>query len=149
MIVAVWLFNDAASRSLDAFGRLKCVEGEGAMEIDEATRLVIREALRRLGPGARLDIVLLEEKIAEVVKQEGETIFAKLSNEAREQLRREGRLMNEQAVHLDRISEAIEYGRLLVAKYNVETLGELPREEQIEFARLWTNAGGGAKVHEN
>jgi hypothetical protein len=41
------------------------------------------------------------------------------------------------------------YGRLLVAKYKVEMLGELPQEEQLEFARLWANATSGVKMHEN
>jgi hypothetical protein len=119
------------------------------MEIDDASELVIREALRRLGPDALLDPVLLQEKIAEVVKQQGEKIFAQLSEEARQQLRREGLRINEQIARLGRINEAIEYGRSLVAKYKVETLGELPQEEQREFARLWANATGGAKSHEN
>jgi hypothetical protein len=44
---------------------------------------------------------------------------------------------------------AIEYGRSLIAKYKVETLGELPPEEQLEFARLWANATGGVKSHDN
>jgi hypothetical protein len=43
----------------------------------------------------------------------------------------------------------IGYGRSLVAQYEVEMLGELPREEQLEFARLWTNATSGMKTHEN
>jgi hypothetical protein len=37
----------------------------------------------------------------------------------------------------------------LIAKYEVETLGELLAEEQLEFARLWGNATGGAKLQEN
>jgi|ERR1035437_1813236 hypothetical protein len=119
------------------------------MEIDEANELVIREALRRLGPKARLNPALLQEQIAEVVKQHGETIFAKLSEEARQRLRREGLRINERTARLGRINEAIEYGRSLVTKYKVETLGELPQEEQLEFARLWVNATGGAKVREN
>jgi len=110
---------------------------------------VIREALRQLGPDALLNPVRLQEKIAEVVKQQGETIFAQLSEDARQQLRREGLRINEQIARLKRIEEAIEYGRLLVARYKVETLDELPQEEQLEFARLWSNATGGAKLHEN
>jgi hypothetical protein len=119
------------------------------MEIDDANEQVIREALRQLGPDALLDPALLQEKIAEVVKQQGETLFAQLSEEARQQLRREGLRINEQTVRLRRIDEAIEYGRSLIARYKVETLGELPQEEQREFARLWANAMGGAKLHEN
>jgi hypothetical protein len=119
------------------------------MEISDATDLVIREALRRLGPEARLNPALLQEQIAEVVKQQGETIFAQLSDAGREQLRREGLRLNEITARLGRLNEAIEYGRSLIATYNVETLGELPPEEQREFARLWTAATGGAKPHEN
>ena len=119
------------------------------MEIDEANRMVIREALKRLGPEARLDPVALQEQIAEVVKEQGETIFAQLSEEAREQLSREGREINEQALRTGRINEAIEYGRFLIAKYNIEQLGELPRDEQLEFARRWASATGGAKLQEN
>ena len=119
------------------------------MEIDEANDMVIREALRRLGPEARLDPALLQEKIAAVVKEQGETIFAQLSESARQQLRREGLRINEQTARLGRINEAIGYGRSLIAKYKVETLGELPQEEQMEFARLWTKATGGAKLQEN
>ena len=119
------------------------------MEIDEANEIVICEALRRLGPKARLDPALLQEQIAEVVKQQGEAIFAQLSEAARQRLRREGLRINEQTARLGRINEAIEYGRSLVAKYKVETLGELPQEEQHEFARLWANAMGGVKLHEN
>ncbi len=119
------------------------------MEIDGATEMVIREALRRLGPNARLDPALLQEQIAEVVKQEGETIFTQLSEAARQRLREEGLNLNEQAARLGRINEAIEYGRSLVAKYKVEKLGELPQEEQLEFVRLWANATGGVKLHQN
>jgi hypothetical protein len=119
------------------------------MEIDDANELLMREALRRLGPEARLDPSLLQEKIAEVVKEQGETIFAQLSEEARQQLRREGLRINEQTAHMGRINKAIEYGRWLVSKYKVETLGELPAGEQLEFVRLWANATGGAKLHEN
>jgi hypothetical protein len=119
------------------------------MEIDEANELVIREALRRLGPKARLDPAVLQEQIAAVVKEQGETIFAQLSEEARQRLHREGLRLNEQTARLGRINEAIEYGRLLVAKYKVETLGELPQEEQLDFARLWANATGGLNFHEN
>jgi len=119
------------------------------MEIDEAREMIIREALRRLGPEACLDRVLLQEQIVEVVKQQGDTIFAQLSEAARERLRREGFRMNEQTARLGRIDEAIEYGRFLIATYKVKTLGELPQEEQLEFARLSANATGGAKLHEN
>lgn len=119
------------------------------MEINEANEIVIREALRRLGPQARLDPALLQEQIAEVVRVQGETIFAKLSEVARQRLRREGVRIDEQTARLGRINKAIEYGRSLIAKYNVETLGELPQEEQLEFARLWAIATGGAKLHEN
>jgi hypothetical protein len=119
------------------------------MEIDDATKLVIREALRRLGPEARLDPALLQKQIAEVVREQGETIFAKLSEAARQRLRREGLRINEQTARLGRINEAIEYGRSLVAMYKVETLGELPQQEQLEFAHLWANATGGVKWHEN
>jgi hypothetical protein len=89
------------------------------MEIDHASEMVIREALRRLGPKARLDPALLQEQIAEVVKEHGETIFAQLSESARQQLRREGLKINEQTARLGRINDAIEYGRSLVAKYKV------------------------------
>lgn len=119
------------------------------MEIDKANELVIREVLRRLGPKARLDPALLQEQIAKVVKQQGEVICSQLSEAARQQLRREGLRIHEQTARLARINEAIEYGRLLVAKYNVEILGELPQEEQLKFARLWANASGGVKLHEN
>jgi hypothetical protein len=119
------------------------------MEIDDANEQIIREALRRLGPEARLDPALLQKRIAEVVREQGETIFAELSEETRQQLRSEGLRLNEQTARLGRINEAIEYGRLLVAKYKVETPGELPQEEQLEFARLWANATGGLNFHEN
>ena len=119
------------------------------MEIDDATAMVIREALRRLRPNARLDPALLQEQIAEVVKQQGEIIFAQLSEAARQRLRREGLRINEQTARLGRINEAIEYGRSLVGKYKIESLGELPQEEQLEFARLWANATGGVKLDEN
>jgi hypothetical protein len=119
------------------------------MEIDEANRLVIREVLRRLGPEARLDPALLQKQIAEVVKEQGETIFAQLSEAARQQLHREGLTISEQTARIKRFNEAIEYGHSLIAKYNVETLGELPPEEQIEFARLWANATGGLNFHAN
>jgi hypothetical protein len=119
------------------------------MEIEDATELIVREALRRLGPIARLDPTSIQKQIAEVVKQQGETIFAQLDAEARQQLSKEGLRINEQVAHLARVNEAIEYGRSLIAKYKVETLGELPPEEQLEFARLWANATGGNKLHEN
>jgi hypothetical protein len=119
------------------------------MEIDEAKEMIIREALRRLGPEACLNLALLQEQIVEVVKQQGDTIFAQLSEAARQRLRREGLRVNEQTARLGRINEAIEYGRALVIKYKVKTLGELPQEEQLEFVRLLANATGGAKLHEN
>ena len=119
------------------------------MELDDANEIVIREALRRLGPDAPLDPAILQEQIAEVVKEQGETIFAQLSDSAREQLRRDGLRMSEQIARLGRIEEAVEYGRFLITTYKVKTLGELPQEEQLEFARLWMAATGGAKPHEN
>jgi hypothetical protein len=85
------------------------------MEIDDATEMVIHEALRRPGPNACLDPALLQEQIAEVVKQQGETIFAQLSEAAHQRLRREGLRINEQTARLGRINEAIEYGCSLVA----------------------------------
>jgi hypothetical protein len=78
------------------------------MEIDDATDLIIREALRRLGAKPRLDPALLQEQIAEVVKQQGEKICSELSEAARQQLRREGLRISEQTARLERISEAIE-----------------------------------------
>jgi hypothetical protein len=119
------------------------------MELDEANELIIREALRRLGPKARLDPELLQEQIAEVVEEQGEAIFVQLSDAAREQLRDEGLRINDRITRLGRIIDAIEYGRSQVAKYRIETLGELPEEDQLEFARLWTNATGGGKSNEN
>ncbi len=119
------------------------------MEIDDAIEMIVREALRRLGPTARLDPTLLQKQIAEVVEQQGEAIFAELSAEARAQLRSEGLQIREQTARLDRINEAIEYGRSLISKYKVQTLGELPPAEQQEFARLWVNATGGLKPQEN
>ena len=120
-----------------------------AMEIDEANELIIREALRRLGPKAGIDLTLLQEKIADVVKEQGETIFAQLGEEARQQLRSEGLRLNEQTARLGRINEAIEYGRSLIAQYGVETLGELPEVEQQEFGRRYMIATGGAKLNDN
>ena len=119
------------------------------MEIDEASEMIFSRALQRLGPNARLDPALLQEQIAKVLEEQGEAIFAQLSEAARQQLHREGLKINERVAHLERINEAIEYGRSLVAEYKVETLGELPTEEQLEFARLWVNATGGAKLHDN
>jgi hypothetical protein len=87
--------------------------------------------------------------IAEVVKEQGEAIFAQLSEEDRRQLRREGLMIDNSIAHLGRINEAIEYGRSLVAKYRVETLGELPQDEQGEFVRRYMDATGGAKSQEN
>ena len=57
--------------------------------------------------------------------------------------------MSEQIARLGRIEEAVEYGLFLITTYKVKTLGELPQEEQLEFARLWMAATGGAKPHEN
>lgn len=119
------------------------------MEIEDASEFIFQEALRRLGPRVELDTDLLQQKMAEVVREQGETIFAQLSDEARERLRSEGLRLKEQAARLERINKAIEYGRRLIANYNVETLGELPPEEQLEFARLWADATGGAKTSEN
>jgi hypothetical protein len=119
------------------------------MEIDDANELIIREALRRLGQKACLDPALLQEQITEVVKQQGEKIFADLSEAARQRLRREGLRIDEQTARVGRIKDAIDYGRSLITKYRVETLGGLPQEEQLEFARLWADATGGAKVQEN
>ena len=110
------------------------------MDIDEANEIVIGAALRRLGPNARLNPTLLQEQIAAVVKEQGETIFAQLSESARQQLRREGWTLKEQIARLERIEAAIESGRSLIATYGAETLGELPAHEQLEFARLWANA---------
>ena len=45
--------------------------------------------------------------------------------------------IEEQTARLERINEAIQYGRWLIARYDAETLGELPPEERLEFARLW------------
>jgi len=120
-----------------------------AMEIDDATEIVFREALRRLCPGSELNPDLLQRTMAEVVQERGEFIFAQLSDEARGQLLREGLRVKDQAARLKRLEEAIEYGRGLIAKYDAETLGELPQEEQLEFARLWANATGGAKLDQN
>jgi uncharacterized protein involved in type VI secretion and phage assembly len=78
---------------------------ENSMEIDNATELVFREALWRLGPEARLDPALLQEQIAEVVREQGETIFAKLSEVARQRLRREGLKINEQTDHPPRTNQ--------------------------------------------
>jgi hypothetical protein len=60
--------------------------------------------------------------MAEVVQEQRETIFAQLSDEARERLRNEGLRLKEQAERLERINKAIEFGRSLIAKYGVETL---------------------------
>jgi len=119
------------------------------MNIRDATEMVIREALQRLGPEERLDPSLLQRQIAEVIKQKGETIFAQLNETDRQQLRHEGLRINEDSARLARINETIEYGRSLIAKYNVKTFGELPKEEQIEFARMWVSAAGGAKLQDN
>jgi len=119
------------------------------MEIDEAAELIIPGALQRLDPNVRLDPTLLQERIAEVVEKQGEAIFAQLTDEACEQLRREGHRMREEGTRLTRIIEAIEYRRSLIARYGAETLDDLPQEEQLEFARLWVNAVGGVKPQEN
>jgi hypothetical protein len=47
-----------------------------------------------------------------VVKQEGEMIFAQLSDEARQRLRKEGLEIKDQAARIARINAAIEYGSL-------------------------------------
>ena len=88
---------------------------------------------RRLGPNARLNPTLLQEQIAAVVKEQGETIFSQLTESARQQLRREGLTLKEQIARLERIEAAIESGRSLIATYGAETLGELPAHEQLEF----------------
>ena len=139
---------------MDGFDKLRRKDAtsgksEKTMEIDDANKVIIREALRRLGPEARLDPALIQEQIAEVVREQGEAIFAQLTDEAREQLRREGHRLKEQAARLRRINEAMAYGCSLIAKYNAVTLSDLPQEEQLEFARLWVNATGGVKLHEN
>ena len=72
-----------------------------------------------------------------------------LSDDAREQLRNEGLRINDRIKRLERLIDAIEYGRSQVAKYRIETRGELPEEDQLEFARLWANATGGGKSKEN
>jgi len=119
------------------------------MEIDDANELVIREALRRLGPRTQFDPAAFKSRSPRWSRNKGRGFFAQLSDAAREQLRNEGLRLNEQAIHLGRVNEAIEYGRSLVEKYKVATLGELPEEEQREFARLWSNATGGVTPHEN
>jgi hypothetical protein len=119
------------------------------MELDEANKWVIREAIRRLGSQARLDPVKLREQLADVVREHGKEIFAKLSEQGRVRLLKEGRTLQAQAARLRRIDEAIQYGRWLIDRYQVETLGELPEGEQLEFARLWANAIGGARPYEN
>ena len=119
------------------------------MEIDEANERIFRAALKRLGPEARLDPLKLQEQIASVILENGETIFAELSADARERLRREGFKLKEQAVKLERIKRAIAYGCFLIAKFSAETVGDLPQEEQLKFASLWAKATGGAKSYEN
>jgi len=47
------------------------------MNIRDATEMVIREALQRLGPEERLVPALLQKQIAEVIKQKGEAIFGR------------------------------------------------------------------------
>jgi hypothetical protein len=124
-------------------------ESEKAMEIDEATEIIFRAALKRLGPEARLDPLKLQEQIAEVIHENGEAIFAQLSAGAREHLRTKGFKLNEHAVKRERIRRAIAYGCFLIAKFSAETVGELPEEEQSKFALLWANAPGAARPHEN
>lgn len=119
------------------------------MDIDEATDIIVRAALQRLIPEDRLDPMKIREQITEVLREQGETIFAQLSNEARDQLRRDGRMIDQQLVRLSRIDELIDYGRSLIAKYKAQTLDELPYEEQAKFARLWESATSGAKVNDN
>jgi hypothetical protein len=55
------------------------------IELDEANEIIIREALRRLGPKARLDTVRLQEQIEKVAQEQAETIYAQLSEAARDQ----------------------------------------------------------------
>jgi hypothetical protein len=119
------------------------------IELDEANEIIICEALRRLGPKARLDTVRLQEQIEKVAQEQAETIYAQLSEAARDHLRITGLRISERIARLARINEAIDYGRLLIAKFKVKTLGELPEEEQRTFARLWMAATGGAKLREN
>jgi len=47
------------------------------------------------------------------------------------------------------MDEAIECGRWLINNYRAETLGELPPEERLEFARLWAAAMGGSAWRDN
>jgi hypothetical protein len=120
-----------------------------AVELDEANKWVIREAIRRLGSQARLDPVELRKQLANAVREHGEESFAKLSEQGRVRLLKEGRTLQAQEARLRRIDEAIQYGRWLIDRYQVETLGELPQGEQLEFTRLWANAIGGARPYEN
>ena len=48
------------------------------MEIEDASDLIFREALKRLDPGRKLDTEALHQKMAEVLQEQGETIFAQL-----------------------------------------------------------------------
>jgi hypothetical protein len=119
------------------------------IELDQANEIIIREALQRLGPNARCDTVRLQEQIDEVAKEQAETIYAQLSETARDQLRITGLRIRERIARLARINQAIDYGHFLIGKFKVKTLGELPEEEQRTFARLWMAATGGAKLREN
>jgi hypothetical protein len=80
------------------------------IELHEANEIIVREAFRRLGAKACLDTVRLREQIDEVAKEQAETIYAQLSDAAREQLRRKGLRISEQIARLARINEAIDYG---------------------------------------
>ena len=119
------------------------------MEIDEANATILLEALRRMGSKPQFNLALIRERIAEVVEQQGEAIFAQLSEAARGHLRRVGLPSNAEIDRLERVNEAVEYGRFLIVTYKVETVGELPEEEQHEFTRLWIAARGGANSQEN
>jgi hypothetical protein len=125
------------------------IDKTNTIELDQANEIIIREAFRRLGPKARLNMVRLQEQIDEIAKEQAETIYAQLSEAARDQLRITGPRISERIARLARINEAIEYGHFLIAKFTVKTLGELPEEEQRTFARLWMAATGGAKLREN
>jgi hypothetical protein len=125
------------------------MDNTNTIELDQANEIIIREAFRRLGPNARLDSERLQKQIEEIAKEQAETIYAQLSEAAREQLRITGLRISERIARLARINEAIDYGRFLIAKFKVKTIGELPEEEQCTFARLWMAATGGTKLREN
>jgi hypothetical protein len=88
----------------------------------------IREALRRLGPEARLDPARLQEQLAEVVKEQGEAIFAQLSEEARQRLRKAGLRISEQTARLTRIRQAIAYG---AACSSPNIAADAPQEDHV------------------